>query len=49
MHLTGEPNLPNERAQRLFRIIQEALNNVVKHAHTDKASVSPIHSENNDG
>jgi signal transduction histidine kinase len=40
LHVTGEPNLPNEWAQRLFRIIQEALNNVVKHAQTDKASVT---------
>jgi signal transduction histidine kinase len=40
LHVTGEPYLPDEQAQRLFRIIQEALNNVVKHAQVDKASVT---------
>jgi signal transduction histidine kinase len=40
LHVTGEPHLTNAEAQRLFRVIQEALNNVVKHAQTDKASVT---------
>jgi signal transduction histidine kinase len=32
--------LPVEVEQELFRVIQEALNNVVKHAQTDRASVA---------
>jgi signal transduction histidine kinase len=40
LHVTGEPHLSDEQAQWLFRIIQEALNNVVKHAQVDKASVT---------
>jgi signal transduction histidine kinase len=40
LHMTGEPHLPDEQAQRLFHIIQEALNNVVKHAQVDKANVT---------
>jgi signal transduction histidine kinase len=39
LHLEGEPRLPPEQAARLFRIVQEALNNVVKHAQTDRAAV----------
>jgi signal transduction histidine kinase len=35
----GEPRLSELEAQRLFGVIQEALNNVVKHARTDRASV----------
>jgi signal transduction histidine kinase len=37
LQVSGEPHLPKLEAQRLFRISQEALNNVVKHAHTNKA------------
>ena len=37
LQVSGEPHLPELEAQRLFRISQEALNNVVKHAQTDKA------------
>jgi signal transduction histidine kinase len=37
LQVSGEPHLSELEAQRLFRICQEALNNVVKHAHTDKA------------
>jgi signal transduction histidine kinase len=40
LQVSGEPHLPEPEAQRLFRISQEALNNVVKHAHTDKALLS---------
>jgi signal transduction histidine kinase len=40
LSVTGEPHLSGLQAQRLFRIIQEALNNVVKHAQTDRASVT---------
>jgi signal transduction histidine kinase len=37
LQIIGEPHLSELEAQRLFRISQEALNNVVKHAQTDKA------------
>jgi two-component system NarL family sensor kinase len=40
LNVTGEPHLPDEQAQRLFHVSQEALNNVVKHAQVDKASVT---------
>jgi signal transduction histidine kinase len=40
LQVKGEPWLSELRAQRLFRVIQEALNNVVKHARTDRASVT---------
>jgi signal transduction histidine kinase len=40
LRVRGEPSLPDEQAQRLFWVIQEALNNVVKHARVDKASVT---------
>jgi signal transduction histidine kinase len=36
----GEPQLSDLEARRLFRVVQEALNNVVKHAQTEKASVA---------
>ena len=38
--VVGEPYLYGEQAERMFRVIQEALNNVVKHAGTDTASVA---------
>lgn len=37
-----EPDMSKDQAQQLFRITQEALNNVVKHAQTDKATVQII-------
>lgn len=40
LQMSGEPHLPKLEAQRLFRISQEALNNVVKHAQTDKACLT---------
>jgi signal transduction histidine kinase len=40
LSVTGEPHLSGLQAQHLFRIIQEALNNVVKHAQVDKTSVT---------
>jgi signal transduction histidine kinase len=40
LQVEGEPHLTDLEAQRLFRVIQEALNNVVKHARTDRASVA---------
>jgi signal transduction histidine kinase len=43
LHLEGleseEERLPPETEEALFRIVQEALNNVVKHAQTDRAEV----------
>lgn len=39
LQLDDEPQLPPEQKVRLFRIVQEALNNVVKHAQTDQATV----------
>jgi signal transduction histidine kinase len=40
LQVSGEPHLSDLEAQRLFRISQEALNNVVKHAQTDKACLT---------
>ena len=40
LRVNGDPQLTESEAQRLFRISQEALNNVVKHAQTDKAVLS---------
>jgi signal transduction histidine kinase len=40
LHAEGEPHLTDSEAQRLFRVIQEALNNVVKHARTGRATVA---------
>jgi two-component system sensor histidine kinase NreB len=40
LQVSGKPHLPEREAQRLFRISQEALNNVVKHAQTDKACLT---------
>lgn len=40
LQIEGQPHLTDLEAQRLFRVIQEALNNVVKHARTDRASVT---------
>ncbi len=37
LQVSGEPHLSELEAKRLFRISQEALNNVVKYAQTDKA------------
>jgi signal transduction histidine kinase len=40
LNVIGEPHLSRKQAERLFRVIQEALNNVVKHARTDKAGIT---------
>jgi signal transduction histidine kinase len=40
LQVSGEPHLSELEAQRLFRISQEALNNIVKHAQTDRASLT---------
>jgi signal transduction histidine kinase/ligand-binding sensor domain-containing protein len=39
LDVVGEPDLTGNQSERLFRITQEALNNVAKHAQVDKASV----------
>jgi len=39
LQVNGDEVLSNEQEHHLFRIVQEALNNIVKHAHTDRASV----------
>jgi len=36
----GEGHLPPDTEKALFRIVQDALNNVVKHAETDRAEVT---------
>ncbi len=35
----GQPTLTEEQELQVFRIVQESLNNVIKHAKTDKALV----------
>ena len=40
LDVVGESDLTGDRAERLYRIIQEALNNVVKHARVNKASIT---------
>jgi signal transduction histidine kinase len=40
LQVSGEPRPSELEAQRLFRISQEALNNIVKHAQTDTAVLS---------
>jgi signal transduction histidine kinase len=40
LQVSGEPHLPEREAQRLFRISQEALNNVLKHSQTDQACLT---------
>jgi signal transduction histidine kinase len=40
LHVQGEPNLEDLEAQRLFFVIREALNNIVKHADVDEAAIS---------
>ena len=46
LDISGEPRLTDEEAEQIYHVIEEALNNVLKHAHTDKATLS-IRSENN--
>jgi signal transduction histidine kinase len=40
LDLTGEADLNDEHAEQIYRIVQEGLNNVVKHAGTDRAAVT---------
>ncbi|MFC1936785.1 sensor histidine kinase [Chloroflexota bacterium] len=40
LHVQGEPNLVNVEAQRLFFIIREAINNIVKHAQVNEARIT---------
>lgn len=40
LKVDGQPHITELESQRLFRITQEALNNVVKYARTDKAYVT---------
>jgi signal transduction histidine kinase len=39
LQISGERRLPSETEAALFRVVQEALNNVIKHAQTERASV----------
>lgn len=39
LQISGERRLPPETEAALFRVVQEALNNVIKHAQTERASV----------
>jgi signal transduction histidine kinase len=39
-NVTGEPDLSDEQAEQIYRIVQEGLNNVVKHARTNRAAVT---------
>ncbi|HMQ56206.1 MAG TPA: sensor histidine kinase, partial [Anaerolineae bacterium] len=39
LQVEGEQRLSPDQEAQLFRIVQEALNNVVKHAHTDEVAV----------
>ena len=39
-HVEGEGQLPTDQEEGLFRIAQEALNNVTKHAKTDRVAVT---------
>ena len=40
LHVDGERRLPKDQEEGIFRIVQEALNNVSKHAQTDRAMVT---------
>jgi signal transduction histidine kinase len=40
LKIDGEPRLPGEIEDELFRVAQEALNNIVKHAQTNQAVIT---------
>ncbi len=46
LSIRGSRSLPQNIEEALFRVIREALNNVVKHAQTDRASVTLLLDEN---
>lgn len=46
LSIRGSRNLPQNIEEALFRVIREALNNVVKHAQTDRASVALLLDQN---
>jgi len=46
LDILGTPRLTEEEAEQIYHVIEEALNNVLKHAGTDRANVS-VRSENN--
>jgi len=46
LDISGRPRLTEEEAEQIYHVIEEALNNVLKHADTDQATLS-IRSENN--
>jgi signal transduction histidine kinase len=39
-NVSGQPELSDEQSEQIYRIVQEGLNNVVKHARTDRATVT---------
>jgi signal transduction histidine kinase len=46
LDILGAPRLTEEEAEQIYHVIEEALNNVLKHADTDQANVS-VRTENN--
>ncbi len=40
LQIRGDQRLPENIEQELFRVAQEALNNIIKHAHTDRAVIT---------
>ncbi|UCF95890.1 MAG: sensor histidine kinase [Spirochaetaceae bacterium] len=40
LDISGQPRLTDEEAEQIYHVVEEALNNVLKHAHTDKAILS---------
>lgn len=45
LHVADDLNLPTECAEALYRVIQESLNNIVKHAKTNHAEITLHQSE----
>jgi len=46
LDISGEPHLSEEAAEQLYHVVEEALNNVLKHGQTDSATVT-LRSEQN--
>jgi signal transduction histidine kinase len=40
LDISGQPRLSEEEAEQIYHVVEEALNNIVKHAGTDRASLS---------